>query len=269
MERSKFIESAPNYYALAIAAYFNSGHDSASEIMVRSFYELPGQLRRFSGDDDPETYLDNEVLFRRATKILMERGFLTEIIDDFGPTIFEKTEGFDEAWSRAEQDNNLPFRRYQLVDRGKNWLQSALATINAQYAELKITESDLESPYDEWEPLPLDRKDPNLQAVTSQLDETISQIQADNGYAATLPGERDIVVDLLSSAAHRLKMDPTISWGYLRRNAFEPLKTVLRRFKGAALGAAVTTMITIFHTWIQSLGVEWLDVLWRAFWSSM
>jgi hypothetical protein len=131
MERSRFIESAPNYYALAIAAYFNSGHEAASENMLRSFYALPGQLHNFAGDDDPETYLNNEVLFRRATEILVERGFLTEIVDDFGPTIYERSEGFDEAWSRAEQDTNLPFRRYQLVDRGTNWLHSALATINA------------------------------------------------------------------------------------------------------------------------------------------
>jgi hypothetical protein len=122
MERSRFIESAPNYYALAIAAYFNSGHEAASENMLRSFYALPGQLHNFAGDDDPETYLNNEVLFRRATEILVERGFLTEIVDDFGPTIYERSEGFDEAWSRAEQDTNLPFRRYQLVDRGTNWL---------------------------------------------------------------------------------------------------------------------------------------------------
>jgi hypothetical protein len=124
-------------------------------------------------------------------------------------------------------------------------------------------------PSHEWEPLPLDRADPNLQAVTSQLDETISQIQADNGYAAALPGERDMVIDSLSSAAERLKKDPTISWGYLQRNAFEPLKTVLRRFKGAALAAIVATMIATFRTWIQGLGVEWLDALWKAFWSAM
>lgn len=110
---------------------------------------------------------------------------------------------------------------------------------------------------------------PILQAVTSQLDETINQIRADNGYAATFAGERDMVIDSLSGTANRLKNDATISWGYLQKNAFEPLKTVLRRFKGAALGAAVTVMITTFQSWLQGLGVEWLNALWKAFWSAM
>ena len=269
MDRGKFIVSAPKYYALAIAAYFRSKNESASESMVRSSYALPGQLHGFGDEEEPDSYLDNGVLFRRGFEILLERGFLTEIADDFGPSIYEKTEGFDEAWSRAEQDNSLPFRKYESVNRSSHWLNSALAKINRQYGELNLKESHFESPHDEWEPLPLDRTDPNLQAVTSQLDETISQIQADNGYAAAAAGERDLVIDSLSSAADRLKNDPTISWGYLRKNAFEPLKTVLRRFKGAALGAVVTTMIATFRVWIQGLGVEWLNALWSAFWSSM
>ena len=268
MERSRFIESAPSYYALAIAAYFRSEHETAAEDLVRSFYALPGQLRQFEGEE-PESYLSNEILFQKAIEILIERGFLTEIADDFGPTIYQKAEKFDDAWEKAEQDNSLPFAKYKLLRRGTNWLHSALSNINLQYAELRLSESDFESPSHEWEPLPLDRTDANLQAVTSQLDETIRQVQADNGYAATSPGERDMVVDSLSSAAERLKKDSTISWGYLRKNAFEPLKTVLRRFKEAALGAVVTTMVATFRTWIQGLGVEWLNALWKAFWSAM
>jgi hypothetical protein len=269
MERDRFIESAPNYYALAIADYFTSGHATASENMIRASYAIPGVLRSFVDDEEPETYLSNEVVFRRAIDILAERGFLTEIVDDFGPTIYERAKDFDNAWERATQDSNLPFERYQLVRNSKEWLRSALQKINFEYAELGLSESDFETPSHEWEPLPLDRTDTSLQAVTSQLDETINAIEADNGYAAALPGERDMVVDALSNTANRLKKDPTTSWGYLQKNAFEPLKTVLRRFKGAALGAVVTLMIATFRTWIQNLGLEWLNALWKAFWSSM
>jgi hypothetical protein len=269
MEKSKFVASAPNYYALAIATYFLSKHESASEIIVRSSFALPGQLQQFGSDEEPDSYLGNGVLFRKGIEILLERGFLTEIADDFGPSIYEKAESFDEAWNRAEQDNSLPFGKYQLINRSNQWLTSALSKINSEYFALQVAESDFENIYDEWEPLPLDRHDPKLQAVTTQLDETISQIQADNGYASVAAGERDLVVDALSSAAERMKKDPTISWGYLQKNVLEPLKTVLRRFKGAALGAVVTTMIATFRIWIQGLGVEWLNALWSAFWSSL
>ena len=115
-------------------------------------------------------------------------------------------EKFDDAWERAEQDGTLPFAKYQLVNSSKEWLHRALGNINLEYTQLGLKEPDFETASHEWEPLPLDRADQNLQAVTSQLDETISQIHADNGYAATLPGERDMVVDSLSGAAERLKL---------------------------------------------------------------
>ena len=170
---------------------------------------------------------------------MIERGFLTETPDDFGPTIYERTNEFDDAWDRAEQDESLPFTKYRLVNSSREWLHSALGNINSEYRELGLGVG-FETPSHEWEPLPLDRADPKLQAVTSQLDETISQIQADNGYAAAVPGEATWL-RIAFRCSERLKKDPTISWGYLQRNVFEPLKTVLRRFKGAALATIVTT----------------------------
>lgn len=161
MERDRFIESAPNYYALAIAAYFNSKEETASESMVRSFYSLPGQFGSLEDDEEPISYLSNPTLFGRAIEILVERGFLTEVADDFGPSIYEKMETFDSAWEKADQDTTLPFQRYRLAKWNKSWLIAALSKINSQFMELGVSEADFDSPSHEWEPLPLDRHDAN------------------------------------------------------------------------------------------------------------
>jgi hypothetical protein len=117
MERSRFIETAPNYYALAVAHYFRLKAESASEDMVRRYYALPGQLD-FPGDE-PVSHLKNEILFQRAAQILVQRGFLTETTDDFAPTIYQKTEEFEDAWERAEQDAAFPFKKYGLVNNSR------------------------------------------------------------------------------------------------------------------------------------------------------
>jgi hypothetical protein len=256
MERSRFIETAPYYYALAVASYF-AARETASQNMVRSSYALPGQLVGFN-DEEVLSYLDNEILFRKAIDILVERSFLTEVPDDFGPAIYRKAEDFDDAWSIAEKDSALPFGKYGLVNDGQNWLRAALASVNAEYAALQITETDFEGPYDEWEPLPLDRSDPKLRTVIERVADIAEQVRTDNGYAATVPQERSYVLTELNKFSEIVKNEEQVSVGFIRRYALEPLITVGKRFKGHAIGIAAIATSGAIVEWLKGMEIDGL-----------
>lgn len=265
MDRARFIEIAPYYYALAIASFFREfmTEATATKIAIRArFWDDNSQE---SDPDNVENHLGNDVLFDAGIAILVAKEMVSIIGDDFGPDIYERTDAFDAGWQSFASDKELPFYKFSVGRRP--WLENALSSVNIRYAQLEIKREDFEQPNKEWEPLPLDRRDTKLQAVTEQLEDTIEQVRADNGYAATSPGERDVVVESLSDVASKLKKDTSTTWGYLQRNAFEPLKLVLRRFKGGAVAVTAVATRAAFEAWIKGLELGWLNQLWHWFWS--
>lgn len=261
VDRNRFLEIAPRYYAVAIADFFSTHGNGASQKTI---------MKDYFGDDDsndPDSrynYIEKNVLFDRAVDVLLQLKMIEVTTDDFGPPIFETSTTFSTTWHELKKDKTTPFYKHSIDE---SWLRSALLEINREYDRLGIKENDFEKPELEWEPLPLDRNTSELQEVTKKLDEVIEHVRSDNGYGATLPEEKSYVLDSLTTTAQKLEKNDTISWGYLQKHAFEPLKTVLRRFKDSATGAIATGLRTALEAWVKSQGIEALNHLWKIFWS--
>ncbi len=254
MDKGNFIDMAPEYYAVAIASYFKSNWAyPASKQDILSYYTTTDDM-----DTDSYCYLHHSVLFEKGIEIVRERGLITVIPDVFGPPIYVRTEKFDERLNELKNKEGV-FYKYGLFDNGERWVRSALQKLNDTYLDLDIQKSDFEKPDQEWEPLPIDRDDPNVQKVIESLDETIEQVRADNGYAATVPGERDYVLESLSSVRKILKEASTTTMPYIKKYALEPLGTLMWRFKNAALALAAEATYGAFLQWLKSAGVKMIE----------
>jgi hypothetical protein len=247
---------------LGIASFFKRTYTAhASRPTIRNeFWDRSGDDS--NGPDPPDNFLQNDVLFDRAIALLVKHGMLEVIPDEFAPPIYVMTEQFDKRWEELAKDRGLPFFKYELDRDNKDiWLRMGLESINKQYGELGMRESFFEKPDIDWEPLPLDRDDPSLHALMQQLDETIELVRSDNGYSANVPEEKELVLDSLSSASKKLKTSQYISWRYIQKNILEPTRTLLRRFKNAAIGIAAAGIRSALETWIKNNAMELLNHL--------
>jgi hypothetical protein len=256
MDKKQFVERAPIYYALAIVAYFkDTALQVASLGAMEEFYSVPN-------DDDPSesySYIGKYLVLDRAVEWLVQRDVVSEIADDFGPSIFTLTLQADAILTALEADKSLPFSKYGMLNRPQDWLRHALRSLNNTYDNLEITPADFKNPDQEWEPLPLDRTDPALQKAIGALDDTIEQVRADNGYNATVPEERNYVLDGLSAVSKRLKEATAVSVPYIQKYALEPLGMIMRRFKDAALGVAAAAARQAVIEFLKQHGIKLLQ----------
>ena len=165
--------------------------------------------------------------------VCTEARLVEPLIDEFGPAIYLKRTG---DW--AHYQNLLEGLEYaplfrKLEKAGYGWLKQALQKILTERAkEAKVEQATK----DQWEPIAVDRSNESVKKVISALDETIEAVRADNGYSASQPEERRLVLDALRAAGLRLKEDTQISLTYLNEIALKPLVVVVKRFGKAAVG---------------------------------
>jgi hypothetical protein len=252
MDRARFVEIAPYYYAIAIASVFRKKFAEAAATRSE-FWD-----KDYDGfhPDDTRNFLEKEMLFEKAISILLDRRMTSVIQDEFAPDIYIKLPEFDDGWSFLSREPSLPFYKYELGGSSEQWLHSALGAVNAEYHELGIVPEDFEVSDFEWQPLTLDRSSPTLVELTEKLDETIDTVRADNGYSVTLPEEREYVLESLTNASEKLKTSESISRGYLRRNIVDPAKTLLLRFKNTTIGLVVAGLRSALEAWVKSNAVD-------------
>ncbi len=259
MDRDVFIRRAPYYYALAIALHFIGNKHATKKAIQEAWTEEATQY------DPGAEFLYNETLFDKAISILASAKLISEITDDFGPSMYAKLDTFDTGMDTLQNDQSLPFHKFTLIGSPRSWLNDALVSANAQYAELGITPADFEFPDLEWEPLPINRKDPTLRDLTDKLDETIEAVRSDNGYNANLPQERDFVLESLTNVSQKLKKADYTSRGYLRKNLIEPAKALMRRFRDTSIGLVVSGLRAAIEAWVKNNALDLLNELQKWF----
>ena len=152
------------------------------------------------------------------------------------------------------------FFKYEMAGDQDHWVREALRRLDREYARQDLQPSDFDVPPErEWEPLPLDRNDPDLQSTIEKIDETVEQVRRDNGYAAHLPEERTYVLETLSALSRKLKEATTTSVPYIRRYALEPLSMLVQRFGKAALGILASAAKEAVKEWLKKRGISILD----------
>ncbi len=153
------------------------------------------------------------------------------------------------------------FRKYNQL-ANKDWLRSAIRSVNETYDSLQVEPSDFsqDTIEIEWEPIPLDRSNEALIQATEQVQKAINSIEQDNGYAANAPGEREYVLSNLK-AFQKAAEQSEIYWLQIKTFALEPLARVIKRFGPAALGIAATAARESIVEWLKiafSKALHWL-----------
>jgi hypothetical protein len=245
MDKGRFIETAPEYYAFAIAKSLKNEQKTAAAIR--------------EGDG-----LYNQVLFDAAIDWLWARGLIEITEDEFGPTLYGLSQPDWEAfYQTGRARKGSLYQKYVAASDSFAWLTSALQKINETYSELGIQRSDFENPDAEWEPIPLERPDANLDRVIRSIDDTIERVRTDNGYNATVPEERNLILDSLSAASTNLKTAASTSLPYLRTFVFRPLMVLIRRFKDAALGVLASSAKDTVIEFLKQHGIKFLDQMFK------
>lgn len=264
MDKAKFVELAPTYYAIAIRAYFEGRHSEsvASRATLKKAYSYEDE----SGSPDLRTYLENDVLLDCAIRWMIDQDLLGVIEDDFGPSLYLQTDQADAAWEAIEKQQNGPYFRYHLTPHSERslWLNLALGKINLEYSRLDLSLDDFDEEDIEWEPLPLDRADDKLLKSIEAIGETVEAVRKDNGYSATQPEEKAYILEGLSACYKKLKEAETVSVPYIKTYALEPLARLIRRFGPAAIGVSATLSKDALYSWLKAAGVKGLEYLWRA-----
>lgn len=255
MDKNDFISKAPQYYALAIAIAVREG-DGQTRETIRTFYRPDGGDRVF--------HLEHDTLVDEAIQIAYRLGLVEVTKPDFGSIIINRSEKYWDAW-RSAKNPNSPFEYFSKAGDGAlDWLQEAIGSISENYFRLKISKKDFDSRESGWEPIPLDRPlDDKLEIATKNIENTIEEIRADNGYAATSPDERNYVLDKLRSAHKRLSEDTQITWIYVKNFILEPLGVIIERFGAASVGIAANAARKAILEWLKSKGINILNDIFK------
>lgn len=175
MDKDEFLKIAPSYYSTAIIAGLLARQSPATQDELSSSYG--GQLSL------PK-------LFEISTSWLKQHGIIDTIYDPFWPPIIVLTPEFNEIVQKLREDTTFPLHKYLLLSSGyqrDNWLNFTLRQLNDTYSSLNITPEDLNEPPDkEWEPIPLERDNPQLINVIKTVDDVVEKVRSDNGYTAHL-----------------------------------------------------------------------------------
>lgn len=247
MDKAKFVESAPRYYALAIAWHLLRNNRSSKPNIVQEYRQKDGT-----------SLLPYSALFEAASKWLVSEGMLDLDNDDFGPSLYSAAPGIGDGWNRLIKDKTTPFYKFDLTGTDMSWLREALFNVNKAYKDLQITPDDFETLDDQWAPIPIERGDPDLESAIQAIDETLEKVLADNGYNVTFPEERNYIAEGLSSASKTLKQTTATSAPYLQKYVFEPLTLLIRRFKDAAIAVAASAAKEAIIEYLKKHGVEWI-----------
>jgi hypothetical protein len=159
-----------------------------------------------------------------------------------------------EHWLSDSASKKFPlFDKFREIGSDSDWLRAALRKLNKVYGELGITDNDFAvEAEDQWEPIPLDRSDPLLEAATEKLDVAIEAIESDNGYAIHHPGERDHVLAQLKIFADAVKTRTQVYWPQVKTYAIDPLTRVVKRFGDAAVGVAAFAARQAIVDWLKA-----------------
>ncbi len=258
MEKSRFIEIAPFYYALAICLFFKSQSTVAYYSDIAEHYTDPE-----TSEVNEYCYIQKRIIFDKAVAWLSEIGAVEFLADEFGPPVYRRPDDFYSIFQQLQEDRSLPFFKASAVRNERRWLTQALAKLNETYDRLGINVDDFETPDQQWEPLPLDRDDKSLQEAIKSLDDVVEHIRIDNGYNATVPEERNYVLTSLSHASKTLKDATSTSLPYLITYIIEPLSILVRRFGGAAIGVLASSAKDSVVEFLKQHGVALLNSIFK------
>jgi hypothetical protein len=233
MDKSDLIRLAPAYYELAVLLELQGKTGYMPEFALRRAYTYhPGEA---ADPEDASCYIEHNALLKLAIKNLVEQGAIEALLDPFGPSQYREGPKLDQYMLIAREDPAHPLFKGEASGDAQRWLRIALENLNTACNRLDVTESDWNNPEHEWEPIPIDRSDNKLQEADRLLDETIAEVEKNNGYAVQHPQERNFVLENLRLLSRTLKTATETSAAYVRTHGLDVLKKLAIRFAGAVM----------------------------------
>src|SRR5260370_32619083 len=107
MERDRLLELAPHYYTIAICSHFDV---------------IPNKIASATTLWTTVTGMKNGPLFWFVLRNLVEKKMLEAMEDNFGPTIYTRTETFTTEWEALKKQPNTPYYKFALDPRGEHCL---------------------------------------------------------------------------------------------------------------------------------------------------
>ena len=194
----------------------------------------------------------NKVLVSKALVELQEWRVLFELTDQFGPTVYQVDRTVSLTKVAAAVEPASPY--YKASRFGREWIESAVVRINEKYqgdddeadGEQHGVNSDDGPP---WEPLPLDRTDPNFEQAMEVSEKAIEAIEVDNGFAANLPDERNAIVKIARGTLEAVR-DGTPSIAQIKSGLLSPFRYIAHKFPEAAIGVAAKLAFEALKKWL-------------------
>jgi hypothetical protein len=257
-ERARFIEIAPQYYAVAIISYFQD-RDHRSTTAVSLVEALQSEWSTLG--IIPVGLLETPPIFWKSVDWMVSQDLIRLIDDEFAPTMLLRNPGFKEKVTELTKVQNTPFQKFADLNDDQMWLTGVLFELEKRAQEFGVTERDFKQVDQEWAPIPLDRAEPELQTAIARLDEVVEAVRSDNGYAANLPEERAFVLDGLTVFATRLKSSDTISVPFLQTYGVANIAKLIKRFGTAAVGVLAMSALEGIKGWIKTktgVALDWM-----------
>ena len=103
-----------------------------------------------------------------------------------------------------------------------------------------------------WEPLPINRESPTFREAENAVENAISEIEGNNGYAETEPEERNHIVASLKDGFKQFR-EGLPSRDQLVAYLLSPLRFIAKKFADAAMGISAKEAVEKLLTWLGSL----------------
>ncbi|WP_151115391.1 hypothetical protein [Hypericibacter adhaerens] len=197
---------------------WNEAYDSNSA----GHYHITS-AQRFSPQDT------SSLIARKAIQALIEEGLL------------ERSEGWPE--------------HFEISARGIEYVEAQLEsswTVIGQYAEEEAQaplRASAPEQADTWQPLKIDRQQPEYQEVVNSVEAALEAIRGDNGYATSQADEREQIVTAIQTGLDRIKHAfPTRA--EIKALLLDPLKFVARKFAEMTIGELAKVAATAIIKWL-------------------
>lgn len=228
------------YYGAAVLLWAdtNGRRNFTEHELVLCVNEMP------STSETPKNilpHLDSVANLNLGLTWLKQCDFINVFYDEFGPDCFFVTlEGnLDEIRNANYPDTPVS----KAAHFGAAWLIIALQNIRdgSNFSNNQDNEITQRLNHDNWQPLPIDREDPLFKVGLKAVEEALKTIEADNGYAATEPEERNAIIASAKGTVQALK-DGYPSKGTVSATLIIPFKYLAKKFGDGIIGAAAKTI---------------------------
>jgi hypothetical protein len=162
MEKAEFVEQAPLFYALAIAAQLSNRTTLSRKAIEVAF--------SYNNEGEEFCLIGLAPVWKAAIEWFNAKGMIIEMKAAFGPSLYSRSEAFNREWNSL-LNSEAPFNIFRLVDDKDAWLFAALRDVENTYESLDLSSEDFERPDCEWEPIQLETSEPSFKNAIEKLSQ--------------------------------------------------------------------------------------------------